>query len=100
MQALLTDKHPQVLTFYTNLLLIFVILAPDIEQATVTLATNFTGTLNISRALFSLLRPHSRVVNVSSSAGFLSRSAANIQVNEQYSIIYNTRCFSSTGQVH
>lgn len=42
-------------------------LAPDIEQATVTLATNFTGTLNISYALFPLLRPHSRVVNMSSS---------------------------------
>ena len=64
--------------------------APDIEQATVTLATNFTATLNISRALFPLLRPHSRVVNVASTAGRLSAVAPNIQViNNYYPVLYN-----------
>ena len=56
----------------------YLYLAPDIEQATVTLATNFTGTLNISHALFPLLRPHSRIVNMSSRQ--LTQCAEHIQV--------------------
>jgi hypothetical protein len=32
---------------------------------------NYTGTINLCDALFPLLRPHSRVVNVSSRAGML-----------------------------
>lgn len=53
-----------------------------LEQATVTMATNFTAaTLNISRAMFPILRPHSRVVNLSSVAGSLGRVQPNIQVN-------------------
>lgn len=32
---------------------------------------NYTGTINLCNALFPLLRPHSRVVNVSSRAGML-----------------------------
>ncbi|XP_019850605.1 PREDICTED: carbonyl reductase [NADPH] 1-like isoform X1 [Amphimedon queenslandica] len=47
--------------------------APDLEQATVTMATNFTATLNISRAFFPLLRPGARVVNVASFTGKLSK---------------------------
>ncbi|XP_052815522.1 carbonyl reductase [NADPH] 1-like [Mya arenaria] len=39
---------------------------PFKEQAEVTLATNFWGTLNACNTLFPLLRPHARVVNVSS----------------------------------
>ena len=45
--------------------------APFGEQAENTIRVNFYGTLNVCKALFSLLRPHARVVNVSSSAGFL-----------------------------
>ena len=36
-----------------------------------TVAINFNGTLDLCNALFSLLRPHARVVNVSSRAGLL-----------------------------
>ncbi|XP_030644984.1 carbonyl reductase 1-like [Chanos chanos] len=39
---------------------------PFSEQAEVTMRTNFLGTLHVSHALFPLLRPHARVVNVSS----------------------------------
>jgi len=48
--------------------------APDIEQATVTMETNFTGTLNMMRSFFPLMKPHGRIVNVSSSlVGSISR---------------------------
>ena len=40
--------------------------APFCEQASVTVAYNFTGTLRVIKALFPLIRPHGRVVNVSS----------------------------------
>ncbi|KAJ8298460.1 hypothetical protein KUTeg_024991, partial [Tegillarca granosa] len=40
--------------------------APFSEQAEVTIRTNFTATLDVCNALFPLLRPHARVVNVSS----------------------------------
>ncbi|XP_013789139.1 carbonyl reductase [NADPH] 1-like [Limulus polyphemus] len=45
---------------------------PDAEQAENSINTNFFGTLNVCKALFPILRPHARVVNVSSSAGRLS----------------------------
>ncbi|XP_022080040.1 carbonyl reductase [NADPH] 3-like isoform X2 [Acanthaster planci] len=38
-------------------------------QATVTLATNFTALLEVSRALLPLVRPHGRIVNVASMSG-------------------------------
>ncbi|XP_064097027.1 carbonyl reductase [NADPH] 3-like isoform X2 [Macrobrachium nipponense] len=41
------------------------------EQAENTIRVNFTGTLNVCRELFPLLRPGARVVNVSSTAGHL-----------------------------
>jgi carbonyl reductase 1 len=44
---------------------------PFSDQATNTIRINFTGTLNLCKALFPLLRPHARVVNVSSRAGML-----------------------------
>ena len=47
--------------------------APDMEQATVTLEVNFTGTLNMMRAFVPIINPHGRIVNVSSFAGTLSR---------------------------
>ncbi|CAF0920108.1 unnamed protein product [Brachionus calyciflorus] len=44
----------------------------EIERVENTIRINFTATLNLCNALFPLLRPHARVVNVSSRAGFLS----------------------------
>ena len=57
--------------------------APFIEQATNTLKTNFTGTLNITRALLPLVRPGGRIVMVSSTAGRLSIVKPHLQ--EQFS---------------
>lgn len=45
---------------------------PFPEQAVNTINVNFFGTLNVCRELFPLLRPHARVVNLSSSTGKLS----------------------------
>ena len=45
--------------------------APFIEQATNTVQTNFTGTLNVTRALLPLVRAGGRIVMVSSTAGRL-----------------------------
>ncbi|XP_070566998.1 carbonyl reductase [NADPH] 1-like [Ptychodera flava] len=42
------------------------------EQAEVTVACNFFGTLDVCDALFPVLRPHSRVVNVASRKGTIS----------------------------
>lgn len=46
---------------------------PFSEQATVTLRTNFFNTYRACNILFPILKPHARVVNVSSSAGHLLR---------------------------
>ncbi|KAK2702658.1 hypothetical protein QYM36_018739 [Artemia franciscana] len=43
------------------------------EQAENTIKTNYFSTLNLCNILFPILRPHARVVNVSSSAGFLRK---------------------------
>jgi carbonyl reductase 1 len=45
--------------------------APFSVQAKETIRINYFGTLNLCNALFPLLRPHARVVNVSSRAGML-----------------------------
>lgn len=42
---------------------------PFSVQAEVTCRVNFFATMNVCNELFPLLRPHGRVVNVSSSAG-------------------------------
>ena len=47
--------------------------APALEQATVTSNCNFTGTLNMMKAFVPIARPHTRIVNVSSFVGKLSR---------------------------
>lgn len=57
--------------------------APFIEQATNTVKTNFTGTVNITRALLPLVRPGGRIVMVSSTAGRLSILKPHLQ--EQFS---------------
>nr|XP_024219471.1 carbonyl reductase [NADPH] 3-like [Halyomorpha halys] len=41
------------------------------QQAAVTLRVNFFDLINVCSNLFPLLRPHARVVNISSAAGFL-----------------------------
>ncbi|XP_054713080.1 carbonyl reductase [NADPH] 1-like [Uloborus diversus] len=46
---------------------------PFPEQAKNTIKINFFATLDVCHELFPLLRPHARVVNVTSSAGKLSR---------------------------
>ena len=53
--------------------------APFLEQATNTIRINFTGTLNITRALLPLVRPHGRIVNVSSMASKLSQVSSELQ---------------------
>lgn len=45
--------------------------APFSEQAEVTIRINYTGTINMCDAFFPLLRPHARVVHVSSRVGML-----------------------------
>lgn len=47
--------------------------APVAEQAEMTVKTNFFSTLNVCKELFPLLRPHARVVNVSSECGMLKK---------------------------
>ena len=42
------------------------------QKAAETIHVNFTSTVNVSHALFPLLRPHARVVNVASTLGLLS----------------------------
>ena len=51
--------------------------APDIEQTTVTTNVNFTGTLNMMRTFTPMVKPHGRIVNVTSMAGHLSRLASS-----------------------
>ncbi|XP_076046157.1 carbonyl reductase [NADPH] 3-like isoform X2 [Oratosquilla oratoria] len=47
------------------------------EQAENTIRINYFGTLNVCHALFPLLRPHARVVHVSSCVGHLSYVKGN-----------------------
>ncbi|XP_022238492.1 carbonyl reductase [NADPH] 1-like [Limulus polyphemus] len=44
---------------------------PDADQAEKTIRVNLFGTLCVCKTLFPILRPHARVVNVSSAAGML-----------------------------
>ena len=53
--------------------------APFKEQAEVTIRVNFTGTLNVTRALIPLMKPHGRIVNVSSFAGTLRIVSEELQ---------------------
>jgi len=46
---------------------------PFEEQAENTVKVNYTATVNVCNILFPLLRPHARVVNLSSSCGMLSK---------------------------
>ncbi|MFT7809545.1 carbonyl reductase NADPH 1-like [Arapaima gigas] len=55
------------------------------EQAEVTMRTNFWGTLWVSQALLPLLRPHARVVNISSFASqrALGECSPELQANQR-----------------
>ena len=52
---------------------------PFIEQAKLTINTNFTGTLNVTNAILPIMRPHSRVVMVCSRVG-----AINADLQEKF----------------
>lgn len=52
---------------------------PFAEQARVTVNTNFTGTLNVTKALLPLMRSHSRMVMVSSWVGRLGIVKPHLQ---------------------
>ncbi|XP_070566129.1 carbonyl reductase [NADPH] 1-like [Ptychodera flava] len=58
--------------------------APFAEQADVSMRCNFFGTLDVCHALFPLLRPHSRVVNVASRGGIASFKKLSQQLAEQF----------------
>ena len=58
--------------------------APPLEQVTGTVATNFTGTLNMMQAFVPIIKPHGRIVNVSSGAGSLSR-LSNQELRDKFS---------------
>ncbi len=47
--------------------------ASNIEQATTTLATNFTGTKNMLQAFSPIVKPHGRIVNIMSWTGIFSK---------------------------
>ncbi|XP_052815527.1 carbonyl reductase [NADPH] 1-like [Mya arenaria] len=53
-------------------------------QAEVTLATNFWGTLNACNTLFPLLRPHARVVNVSSMASQFAAKKCSKELQQKF----------------
>ncbi|KAL4230729.1 NADH-cytochrome b5 reductase [Mactra antiquata] len=58
---------------------------PFAVQAEITMATNFWGTLNVCNRLFSLLRPHARVVNVSSMATKYAAEKCSKDLLQQFS---------------
>ena len=52
---------------------------PFLEQARITVHTNFTGTLNLTKALLPMVRPHGRIVNVSSAISSMSLLHKHLQ---------------------
>ncbi|XP_060607126.1 carbonyl reductase [NADPH] 1-like [Ruditapes philippinarum] len=57
---------------------------PFAVQAEITVATNFWGTLNVCKKLFPLLRPHARVVNVSSGASNMAAKKCSSALNAKF----------------
>jgi carbonyl reductase 1 len=64
---------------------------PFSEQATLTMRTNFFNTLRFCNIIFPLLKPHARVVNVSSSVGHLLK----IQGDDDVSVALRKKLSSS-----
>ncbi|XP_059147326.1 carbonyl reductase [NADPH] 1-like [Physella acuta] len=58
--------------------------APFSEQADVTTKTNFFNTLNVCQVLFPLLRPHARVVNVSSLTSVMALSKCSDEYKARF----------------
>ncbi|XP_022337710.2 carbonyl reductase [NADPH] 1-like [Crassostrea virginica] len=58
--------------------------APFAEQAEVTIKTNYFGTLAVCEALFPLLRPHARVVNVSSMVSTFTIKKCSEEVKSKF----------------
>ncbi|XP_014770353.1 carbonyl reductase [NADPH] 1 isoform X2 [Octopus bimaculoides] len=58
--------------------------APFTEQTEVTVRCNFTGTLNVCQQIFPLLRPHARVVNVSSMVSTMSLEKCSKELREKF----------------
>ncbi|XP_067663236.1 carbonyl reductase [NADPH] 1-like [Haliotis asinina] len=58
--------------------------APFSEQAEVTCKTNFWATLDVCSILFPLLRPHSRVVNVSSFASQMALQKCSPAIQRRF----------------
>ncbi|XP_013077724.2 carbonyl reductase [NADPH] 3-like [Biomphalaria glabrata] len=58
--------------------------APFSEQAEVTNKTNFFDTLNVCEILFPLLRPHARVVNVSSMASQMALNQCSSELKARF----------------
>ncbi|KAG8199461.1 hypothetical protein JTE90_000326 [Oedothorax gibbosus] len=54
------------------------------EQAEYTIKVNVLGTMNVCQILFPLLRPHARVVNLSSSAGILSDFVSSEELQQKF----------------
>ncbi|XP_014244821.1 carbonyl reductase [NADPH] 3-like [Cimex lectularius] len=71
----LKTKHGGIDVLVNNAAIAFKAAAtePFAEQAEVTLRTNYFALVDVCNELFPLLKPHARVVNVSSSAGHLLR---------------------------
>uniref|UniRef100_A0A1B6M0H7 carbonyl reductase (NADPH) n=1 Tax=Graphocephala atropunctata TaxID=36148 RepID=A0A1B6M0H7_9HEMI len=69
------DKHGGIDVLVNNAAIAYQVDSPEPfgEQAEVTLATNYCGLLAVCHALYPLLRPHARVVNLSSCEGHLSK---------------------------
>ncbi len=57
---------------------------PIEREAEDTIKANFTGTLNVCKVFFPLLRPNARVVHISSRAGFL-RLISKKKLRERFS---------------
>ncbi len=51
--------------------------ASNIEQATITLETNFTGTMQMLRAFSPIMQPHGRIVNIMSWTGIFSKLSSD-----------------------
>ncbi|KAG8199460.1 hypothetical protein JTE90_000325 [Oedothorax gibbosus] len=56
---------------------------PFAEQAENTIKVNVFDTMNVCQILFPLLRPHARVVNVSSSVGILSKCVSSKELQQK-----------------
>ncbi|XP_054264351.1 carbonyl reductase [NADPH] 3-like [Macrosteles quadrilineatus] len=71
----LKEKHGGIDILVNNAAMAYQVDSPEPfgEQAETCLATNYFGLLRVCDAIFPLLRPHARVVNMSSCEGHLSK---------------------------